>query len=171
MEQIKFIETKTKSQIRETALLAKEIWEDYYYKMVGKEQTDYMITSFQSKDAIAKQIEKEGYEYYLVKDSKNKNIGYFAVINKNPELFLSKLYLKAETRGKGFGKKIISFIENTAQNKGLKEISLTVNKNNKNSIEAYKKFGFKIISPILKDIGSGFFMDDYLMKKEIMPQK
>lgn len=45
-----------------------------------------------------------------------------------------------------------------------KKIQLTVNKHNINSINAYKKWGFKTIDSVVTDIGSGFVMDDYIME-------
>ena len=45
-----------------------------------------------------------------------------------------------------------------------KPIRLTVNKYNKNSIAAYRKWGFKIIDSVVTDIGSGFVMDDFIMQ-------
>ena len=50
---------------------------------------------------------------------------------------------------------------------GKSVISLTVNKHNSNSIEAYKKMGFEIIRPMVTDIGSGYVMDDYYMEKKL----
>ena len=42
-----------------------------------------------------------------------------------------------------------------------------MNKNNKNTIEAYKKWGFTIIDSVVTDIGNGFVMDDYIMEYKL----
>ena len=44
---------------------------------------------------------------------------------------------------------------------------LTVNKHNRNAIAAYGKYGFRVAESVVKDIGSGFVMDDYVMNKEV----
>lgn len=46
---------------------------------------------------------------------------------------------------------------------GKDKITLTVNKNNLNSISIYKRMGFEIEGELITDIGGGFVMDDYLM--------
>ena len=49
---------------------------------------------------------------------------------------------------------------------GGRKLQLTVNRNNK-SLSFYQKLGFKIIGEQNLDIGSGYFMDDYIMEREI----
>jgi len=51
-----------------------------------------------------------------------------------------------------------------ARQKKLPAITLTVNKHNAGSLEAYRKLGFEKIGPIVQDIGGGFVMDDYILK-------
>lgn len=54
-------------------------------------------------------------------------------------------------------------IAGIAKENGYKTIRLTVNKHNKNTIDAYLKYGFKVAYEDVTDIGSGFVMDDYIM--------
>jgi ribosomal protein S18 acetylase RimI-like enzyme len=49
----------------------------------------------------------------------------------------------------------------------MKKVYLYVNKKNNKAIRAYKKSGFVINESICKDIGGGFFMDDYKMIKHL----
>jgi hypothetical protein len=44
---------------------------------------------------------------------------------------------------------------------------LAVNKNNAKAIAAYHHHGFRIADAVVKEIGSGFVMDDYLMEKAV----
>ncbi|MEI7474042.1 MAG: GNAT family N-acetyltransferase [bacterium] len=145
--------------------LAKEIWSEHYTEIIGEAQVKYMVDKFQSQSAINQQIQ-QGLIYYLIK-YKDNYIGYFAVEIKNKELFLSKLYIKAEYQNQGLGKQSFDFIEELAKEKKLMLISLNVNKNNINSIKAYKKYGFIIVNEIIQDIGNNFVMDDYAMQKII----
>ena len=75
-------------------------------------------------------------------------------------MFLSKLYIKKEFRHKGYGALAFDKIKSL----GYPRIRLTVNKNNKNTINAYLKYGFKTVDEDVTDIGSGFVMDDYIME-------
>ncbi len=161
-----FFEAKKTADYIILESLAREIWEEHYTPIIGKDQVDYMLDKFQSAQAISKQIKTEGYIYYLAKVG-NDYIGYIGVKPKENELFLSKIYVKALYRGKGYGKALMNIIIETAEKKKLASITLTVNKNNLNSIRAYKKMGFKRIDSIVTDIGNGFVMDDYIMEKVI----
>lgn len=143
--------------------LAKEIWLEYYTPIIGKTQVDYMIDKFQSKDAIRKQLD-DGFFYYLIKEEK-AFAGYFAIVFKQDHCFLSKLYVRSKSRGRGLAKQAIKFIENITKQNRLSKITLTVNKYNTDSIAAYQKLGFEITESMIMDIGNGFIMDDYVMSR------
>jgi diamine N-acetyltransferase len=159
-------QVETPHQITKVARLAKEIWTEYYYPIVGKAQIDYMVPKFQSIESILKQISEEKFQYYLIYNNKEA-IGYFAFQYRENASFLSKIYIKQKFRGKGFGKEAMEFIVKEARNNCKKMISLTVNKNNLNTIIIYEKMGFENVKAIVTDIGSGYVMDDYVMEKGI----
>lgn len=158
------IEVKNETQIGIVESLAKEIWTEHYTAIIGKGQVEYMLGKFQSKDAISNQIESEGFMYFLIEEE-GKYIGYIAVQPNGKELFLSKIYIHASKRGKGFGKKAIQFLENLSDKLNLNKIYLSVNKTNIKTIKAYEKMGFKNLGPVVQDIGNGFIMDDFKMEK------
>jgi len=169
MGAIKAIKAIDENHIATLVTLAHNIWREHYIPMIGAKQVEYMLEKFQSKEAISNQIKKEGYLYYLLEDVNGIRVGYFGVIPRPNELFLSKFYITAKNRGKGYARRALNFIETIAKDKGLSRLSLTVNKNNTGSIEAYKKLGFTITDSLVTDIGSGFIMDDYKMSKALRP--
>jgi ribosomal protein S18 acetylase RimI-like enzyme len=160
-----FIKVATKQHIEAVEALAQEIWTEHYIPIIGKEQVDYMLARFQSTQAISEQI-ANGYLYFLIEAS-GQFIGYISVQPKEHELFLSKIYVMSSQRGKGHGRKAVRFVEELAEEKGLKKIVLTVNKNNTLAIKAYEAIGFRKVEAIVQDIGNGFVMDDFKMEKEI----
>lgn len=161
----KFLEVKTE-EIKTLANLASEIWHEYWNIILSGKQIDYMIENFQSEDAIKHQCTNESYTYYFINDN-GENIGYFGVSERKNYLFLSKLYIKKAFRSKGIGRKAFEKIKKIAKQKQYKEIQLTVNKYNKNTIQAYLRWGFRTINSVITDIGSGFVMDDYIMSFEL----
>lgn len=169
-KEIEIIPVLDEASIQRVESLAREIWPEHYTPIIGKVQIDYMLDQFQSRDSIKKQIRLEGFEYCLLKKPDGSYAGYLAVQSKKEagELFLSKIYVRSADRGKGFGKKAMEWVEKRAKQLHLKKITLAVNKNNNDSIAAYRKMGFSVDRPILTDIGSGFFMDDYFMQKLIV---
>ena len=146
--------------IKELASLACAIWHEYWTCILSSEQIDYMVENFQSEKAMKNQVENENYTYYFI-TANNKNIGYFGISDKNEYLFLSKLYIKKEYRHKGIGQIAFEKIKEIANGQ---RIILTVNKHNTNTINAYKKWGFKTIDSVVTDIGNSFVMDDYIME-------
>lgn len=160
-----FIKISTEHQIKVVESLAREIWTEHYISIIGKEQVDYMLGRFQSKHAISQQI-RTGVLYFLMEEG-HEFIGYIAVEPRGDELFLSKIYVKSGRRGKGYGRKAVQYAEMLAQERGLRRIVLTVNKNNVIAIKAYEKTGFRNIGSLVQEIGSGFVMDDYKMEKAV----
>jgi len=153
------------TQVGTVVRLAFEIWNQHFIPIIGKAQVDYMLEKFQSEEAITEQIES-GYSYYLLK-ADDDYAGYMGICPKEDELFLSKLYIRASQRGKGFGRQAIGFLEDLARERGLSKITLTVNKNNTDSIKAYEEFAFTNLGVFVQDIGGGFVMDDYKMEKVV----
>ncbi|WP_242204439.1 GNAT family N-acetyltransferase [Aestuariivivens insulae] len=160
---IKISKAETESDYQAIEQLAYVIWRAHYISIVGKPQIDYMLDKFQSAKAIKEQI-ADGFEYFMLAYN-DKPVGYIAIINDGDTLFLSKIYVLSAYRGKKIGKAALQFVEEKAKAANLKSITLTVNKNNQNSIKAYEKLGFENVGPTVKDIGNGFIMDDYKMVK------
>ena len=148
--------------------LAYKIWNAHYVSIIGQAQIDYMLEKYQSREAISRQINEENYEYFLV-SSALIPVEYFAIIEKPAEMFLSKIYVLESERGKGFGRIAINFLLSRCRAKNLKYIILTVNKYNLNTITAYEKMGFEKYGEIVADIGSGYVMDDIMMRLTVEP--
>src|SRR5690606_12903410 len=111
--------------------LAREIWEEHYTPIIGAVQVAYMLEKFQSVKAMEEQVE-EGYEYFMIQEA-DQLVGYLAFKEEADGLFLSKVYVHASARGKGFGKAAIEFVKTEVQKRALSQIRLTVNKYNHNS--------------------------------------
>lgn len=163
---LRFVPVTSAPEIASVAELAREIWYEYYPPLIGRAQVDYMVSKFQSPQAIARQLE-EGYEYFLIHRD-GRPAGYFAVLAKREEqsLFLSKLYVLQCDRGSGTGRQALGFIEQLARDRGLKLLWLTVNKGNP-AVKAYERLGFRIAADLVMDIGGGFVMDDFRMEKSL----
>jgi ribosomal protein S18 acetylase RimI-like enzyme len=54
-----------------------------------------------------------------------------------------------------------------ARERGCSRLVLAVNKNNRDAIAAYLKHGFRVADAVVKDIGGGYVMDDYIMVKPV----
>jgi GNAT superfamily N-acetyltransferase len=142
----------TASEIAVIAVLAREIWYEYYVALIGRAQVDYMVEKFQSTPAMLEQL-AQGYVYFAIQPQQDR-------------LFISKLYLQRGERGRGTGRRTLEFIERTARALALDYLSLTVNKGNP-AVASYQRWGFRIVEAIVVDIGGGFVMDDFRMEKPV----
>ena len=122
-----------------------------------------MLKKFQSTDTMYEQI-KSGYRYYSMLHDDHL-VGYLSYEKREEALFLSKIYVLKEWRGKGIGKAAIKFVHEEAEKLTCKKVSLTVNRFNTDSIKAYERAGFIKKGKLVQDIGHGYIMDDYLMEK------
>ena len=70
-------------------------------------------------------------------------------------------------RGRGCGAALIRHVEQAANAQGCDKVYLQVNRNNLDSIAAYRRLGFEMMNRVKTDIGGGFYMDDYVMAKNV----
>ena len=166
MGRLEVRKSENDTQVRKIADLAKVIWNEHFTPIIGKDQVDYMVEKFQSYPALKEQI-SEGYEYYQIFSS-GEFCGYTGIHpGEDNRLFLSKLYLKKESRGHHLATGAFSFLKEICRERGYSAIWLTCNKHNDNSLGVYRHFGFEIIDTQEADIGGGFIMDDYIMEYKI----
>ncbi len=159
------INVATAEQRAAVAKVGKQIWEQHYTPIIGEAQVAYMLEKFQSAEAIAQQ-QQEGYTYFML-ELEGQLLGYLAVQVREEALFLSKFYLVDHARGKGYGRKMMTFVEDFALAKGCEIIRLTVNKYNSKTMAVYEKLGFERKEAVIADIGSGYIMDDFVYEKKL----
>ena len=148
--------------------LAEEIWIEYYPPIIGRAQVDYMLEKFQSPSCIAEDIRKPGCHFYVAEDADGKrSVGYCAAFEQDGCLFLSKLYVLREYRRKGIGRLFFDTLLALCRSSRRSKITLNVNKDNRQSIAAYRNMGFTTVDDVKVDIGGGFFMDDYVMEYHV----
>ena len=105
---INFEKVITDEQIKILADIANIIWHEAYKEIVPAAQIDYMIKNFQSFNPLSQAINKNGYEYYLIKSGENV-AGYIGLHEENEKLFLSKLYIARQYRGKQVASKTFEY--------------------------------------------------------------
>ncbi len=160
-----FTNIRTGEQINNLCKMAHLIWNEAYANMLAKEQREYMLEMFFTPAVIENQIKKEGYVYRFVLTD-DIPVGFFGVCPglEGNSLFLSKIYLFKEHRGKGLFEKCMDQIVLVARHYALPAIRLHVNKNNHRAINAYIRFGFQITESDVFDIGRGYVMDDHILE-------
>ena len=167
---IEFVPVETPEDRAALAALASEIWHEYWPALIGEAQTDYMVEQFQSLEAIERDMAEAAYEYWLLRDNEDGRLVGYTGGHVEPEtnrFFVSKIYLRAPERGRGFASATVRFYEDLCRTRGLSALYLTVNKHNDLAIRAYRAKGFQTIDAVETDIGNGFVMDDFILEKRV----
>lgn len=143
--------------------LAERIWRRHYVpEIVTAEQIEYMLPRIYSDEAITRNIREKQQRFWLLYEE-GTLLGYTAVepVSKGA-WFIDKLYIDMNTQRKGLGSTLLEHIVRELRPVAL---HLRVNRKNFKAINFYFKHGFFIESLDVLDIGGGYVMDDFLMKK------
>ncbi|WP_340203620.1 GNAT family N-acetyltransferase [Ascidiimonas sp. W6] len=157
----------THLQLPEISEMAQIIWPYNYKNMISAAQIDYMLDLMYSNASLKEQLQKN--HVFLIAKENKKPVGfasYEANFENKQETRLHKIYVLPETQGKGIGRKMLYEVIRISSKNGDKKISLTVNRTNP-AVQFYKNLGFKITNSVDMEIGNGFLMEDYIMKKKL----
>ena len=149
--------------------LAREIWRKCYPGIITPDQIEYMLTVWYDPSSMAREMIARGTWFALIDAKGFGEIGYlsFERLPKEPILFLNKLYLKSELQGRGIGSAALHWVNERCAELGCEAVRLRVNKHNIQAIRSYLRAGFTITEEVCTDIGSGYFMDDYVMQRAL----
>jgi ribosomal protein S18 acetylase RimI-like enzyme len=156
------------ADIEPLTALVREIWYQHYPGIITVKQIEYMLEQRYSPDAIRAEIGSGAARW--VKLLVNGELGGFASFEPDGvrrAVKLDKLYVHALFRGKGCGAALVRHVEQAARAQGCDHVYLQVNRNNFDSIAVYRRLGFEVIDRVKTDIGDGFYMDDYVMAKDV----
>lgn len=104
--------------------------------------------------------------------SNNKPVGMIVYVfsNKIKTKHIANIfgvYTQEKYRNQGIGKKLIeSALLEIRRNRSIMKIDLTVNPKQKSAVKLYKKYGFKVVGVLKKDLFvNGQFYDELVMEK------
>jgi GNAT superfamily N-acetyltransferase len=164
---MKTIRVASTSDLSVIQAIATAAYHDTYVSIIGLEQVDFMLRKFYNLDALSEQIE-QGHVFIIATEA-GEDIGFasYNKIEEAPGVFkLQKLYLLPEKQGSGLGRFLVEKVISKAREAGGDKLILNVNRYNK-SLGFYEKLGFVITEKVDIPIGEHFFMNDYVMEREI----
>ena len=158
---------ETDNQIDTLLAINAEIQRAHFPAIIGHDQTEYMLRTRYTPDAIKKYMQA-GEVFVLVRVDES-DVGFFSYQLEKPKdrIQLCKIFLKEAARGHGVLRKAVNYIAAVGKENGVSSIFLTVNRNNADPIAAYKHIGFKVTSEKHFDIGEGYVMDDFIMSMNL----
>lgn len=165
MNTIRIATTKDIPLIRQ---LAEQVFPETYKNIITPEQCRYMMEMMYSEESLRRQMTKEGHVYQLLSVD-GEAAGYVSVQPIESDLYeLQKIYVLPRFQGRHLGRTL--FDAAVALVKKLHpepcRIFLHVNRYNK-AKTFYEHLGLKVTKQGDYNIGHGYFMNDYIMEKEI----
>lgn len=157
----------TTADIPVIQLLTEQIWRPTYQPILAPAQIEYMIDLMYSTAALTQQLEVLHHCFFLLYDDETP-IGFAAYSTTDtPDIYkLHKIYLHQRYQGKGVGKLMMNKVIDTVKALQGKILELDVKRDNKARL-FYEKQGFAIYKEKDTDIGNGYWMNDYVMRKEL----
>lgn len=153
--------------VEELAEMASVIWPVAYGSILQPGQIDYMLNRMYAGEQLRSDL-AEGVRMWWIRLD-GERVGFLAAgpTDERGECPLHKCYLLPAVQGQGCGSRALDQLAEILGQEGARSIGLRVNRHNTSAIGFYRKNGFVIHAEDCRDIGGGFVMDDFLMRKDL----
>jgi len=154
--------------IEAVSALAREIWLAHYPGIISVAQIEYMLKQRYDPQVIREELAQADVWWY--KEMQQQRMIAYMALQLEPggvAMKIDKLYVHPARQRSGSGGRLIRQAVGAARAEDCGELVLAVNRNNASAIAAYSKYGFNIREAVVKDIGDGFVMDDFIMVKAL----
>ncbi len=144
--------------------LAHEIWPSAYLEILGEAQLNYMLEKMYSLPSLEHQLSVLNHHFILATENEIP-VGFasYSPHENKDSYHLNKIYVLPNQQGKNIGKQMLNYVISEIKKTCASSLQLNVNRYNK-ALQFYQKLGFKIIRKEDNDIGSGYFMNDYVLE-------
>ena len=148
--------------------LAETIWPVCYKDILSQAQIAYMMDMMYAEKVIAAEVAAGSHYFFIECGGETAGFLAWGPLQDLPGAAkLHKLYLLPAKQGQGIGSMSIELVKQQANSAGFSRLRLNVNRQNSNAIKCYQKKGFATVTQENNDIGSGFFMTDFVMETEV----
>ena len=136
---------ETPEEIAALCAVAERVWHLTYDELLPPGQVEYMVEKFQSPTAVKSQMAEEGYQYYLALegDAAGGFVGFAPRYQGRDEVFLSKVYLTPEFRGRGLGAAVMAWLEEDYP--AARRFRLEVTQANQGAVRLYQRAGYQFL--------------------------
>ena len=156
------------SDVDALCALAREVWLKHYPPIIGAAQTEYMLAQRYDPALVRAELARGDVWWDTLSDD-GALVAFASSFRAEAagEMKLDKLYVHPARQRLGYGAALIDHVSERASRLGCRALVLAVNKRNETAIAAYRKHGFRIREAVVKEIGGGFVMDDYIMERGV----
>jgi len=180
------IKKATTEDIPKIIYMASRIFPETYGAILSKDQIDYMMNMMYSyKSLYSLMIEKDA-QFYIYYENKAEQedapassdntdnihedlnpVGYVSFFEDKSSIYhLDKIYVLSSHQKQGIGKQLMNFAIDRMKTLSARRMELNVNRNNP-AINFYKSLGMRVQTEGDFPIGSGYFMNDYIMELDL----
>lgn len=148
--------------------LLHDVFRPTYGPILSEEQIKFMLSTLFSGQRMEQQF-AEGHQFLMMYDE--EELTGFAAYECNYDGLsktckLHKLYLAKGMQGKGLGGVLIGELIRLIKKDEQERLILNVNRGNR-AKNFYLKLGFRILEEVDIPLDHGYFMNDYVLEKEI----
>lgn len=144
--------------------LASKTWFNTYSDILKEDQLNYMFEMMYNIENLKVNLE-DGSKFYILIEG-DIDLGFIEVKQNKDSIKLNKIYVTPMSQGKGIGNQLIQKTYQICEKNKCLYIELNVNRFNK-AIHFYEKNKFKIVGEVDIEIGNGYLMEDFIMKRYI----
>ena len=157
------------SDVEALGALAREIWLAHYPGIISVAQIEYMLAERYDPQVVRAELQRADLWWdKLVAGGAMIGFSSYMVLTGVPrQMKVDKLYVHPRHQRAGGGGILLERVAAVAREQNCEALMLAVNKQNNQAIAAYGKHGFHIAEAVVKDIGGGFIMDDYIMVRNV----
>jgi ribosomal protein S18 acetylase RimI-like enzyme len=151
------------SELGRVATLARVIWPECFAGILPADRIGPMVEDIYAPATLEADIAERGHRYWIARVD-GTDAGYGSAYREADRLWIKKLYLRAEHRGLGLGKRLIAAA--IAAFPGSRTLGLYVNDANTPAIGFYKAQGFAVERHVPVLMGP-FAFTDYVMARSL----
>jgi len=145
--------------------LANDIWPRVYSSMISQAQMEYMLKWMYATDVLQDKLD-DGQLFYIYTKA-TRPVAYLHLEPVSDHVLkIQKIYVHPDYHQSGIGRQLIEFSAEVARNMQCSSLELQVNRTNP-AVGFYERLGFAVMEEKDFDIGNGFFMNDFVMKRSI----
>ena len=149
--------------------IAHRIWAPTYSHLMSPEQLDYMFDMMYSPANLLRAM-TEGGQTFMIFSQDGDDVGYVSYETlPDHDFYLQKIYLLPTLQGRGAGRLMLhSLLDHLrSTDPAARRLGLNVNRQNLRAVWFYLRNGFEIMHRRDHHIGRGYYMNDYVLERDI----
>ena len=149
--------------------IASQIWAPTYRHLMDSGQLAYMFEMMYSPENLLRAM-TEGGQTFLVFSDEGHQAGYVSYETlPDHDFYLQKIYLLPTLQGRGAGRQMLEMLLDHLRSvdPAARRLGLNVNRHNLKAVLFYLRNGFEIFSRRDHHIGNGYYMNDYILERDI----